>query len=297
MGQLLFFARATVCVAALLLADLAVAQSISPASSGEAQTNRIKIDYVPPTNSAHQPILDLLKRRRFLEHLQTLLSPFRLPRDLSLRVKGCGVLNAWYENDVVTVCYEYLDFIQKNVPKQTTRADVTPEDALVGQTYYVFMHEVGHALFAYFQVPVFGGEEQAADQFSTYMMLQVGKNEAFPLIMGATYTFQSFLRNSDVTASIASFSDIHGTPAQRYFNLMCIGYGARPDIFAEVIDNHYLPAGRAQDCAFEYGALAWAFDGLIKPHIDQQLARNVLDSSWLPAVAFRPTRPGHPPAQ
>ena len=73
--------------------------------------------------------------------------------------------------------------------------------------------------------------------------------------------------------------------------------GARDEIFAEVVDNHYLPAARAQDCAFEYGALAWAFDGLIKPHIDQPLARNVLDSSWLPAVTFRPTRPGHPPAQ
>ncbi len=152
-------------------------------------------------------------------------------------------------------------------------------------------------MFALLQAPVFGGEEQAADQFSTYMMLLIGKAEAFPLIMGATYTFQSFLRSPEITASIASFSDIHGTPAQRYFNLMCLGFGARPDVFAEVVDNHYLPAGRAQDCAFEYGALAWAFDHLILPHIDQDLARNVLDRSWLPAVTFRPERPGRPPAQ
>ena len=39
-------------------------------------------------------------------------------------------------------------------------ASVTPEDALVGQTYYVFMHEAGHAMFAYFEAPVFGGEER-----------------------------------------------------------------------------------------------------------------------------------------
>jgi hypothetical protein len=280
----------------LVVPQLATAQSTST-SPPQAQTNRVKIEYVPPTNPAHQSILDLLKRRHSLEHLQTLLGPVRLPRDLLLRVKGCGVVNAWYENDVVTVCYEYLEFIEKNAPKQTTPDGVTPEDALVGQSYYVFMHEVGHAMFAYFQAPVFGGEEQAADQFSTYMMLLIGKAEAFPLIMGATYTFQSFLRSPEITASMTSFSDIHGTPAQRYFNLMCIGYGARPDVFAAVVTNHFLPPTRAQDCAFEYGALAWAFDGIIRPHIDEQLAKKVLDSSWLPAVTFRPTRPGHPPAQ
>ena len=285
------------CIAALLLAELAAAQSPPLSAPAEAQTNRVKIEYVPPTNSSHQPILDPLKRRHSLEHLQTLLSPFRLPRDLLLRVTGCGVVNAWYDAGIVTVCYEYLDFVEKNVPKETTRTGVTPEDALVGQGYYVFLHEVGHAMFALLQAPVFGGEEQAADQFSTYMMLLIGKDEAFPLIMGATYTFQSFLQRPEITASIASFSDIHGTPAQRYFNLMCIGYGARPDVFAEVVDKHYLPAGRAQDCAFEDGALAWAFDNLIKPHVDRELASKLLDSSWLPAVTFRPTRPGHPPAQ
>jgi hypothetical protein len=198
---------------------------------------------------------------------------------------------------VITVCYEYLDFIQKNAPKETTRIGITPEDALVGQNYYVFLHEAGHAMFALFEVPVFGGEENAADAFSTYMMLQLGKDESFPLIMGATYTFASFLTKPEISSPIASYSDIHGTPAQRYFNLLCIGYGARPDIFAEVVTDHYLPQSRAQDCAFEYGSLAWAFDHLIKDHIDPQLAQSVLDRSWLPSVATRPVRPGHPPSQ
>jgi Putative metallopeptidase len=287
--------KAMAFVASIFLPSIAIAQSAAPTTPTVTQTNRVKIEYVPPTNPAHQPLLDLLKRRHMLERVQTLLSPFRLPRDLLIRVKGCDVVNAWYEQGVVTVCYEYLDFVEKNTPKETSHAGVTPEDALVGQTYYVFMHEVGHAMFALFEAPVFGGEEQAADQFSTYMMLQLGKNEAFPLIMGATYTFQSFLRKPEIIASIQSFSDIHGTPAQRYFNLMCIGYGARPDVFAEVITNHYLPQGRAQDCSFEYGALAWAYDHLILPHVDQELARNVLDRSWIPTITSRPERPGHPP--
>jgi hypothetical protein len=285
-----------VCMA-LLAPGWAAAQPAAPPDAG-AQTNRVRVEYAPPTDAAHKPIYDLLKKRGALERLQLLLSAFRLPRDLTLKTVGCnGMVNAWYDNGVVTVCYEYLDFIQKNVPKETSRVGVTPEDALVGQGYFVFLHEVGHAMFDFFKVPVFGGEETGADQFSTYMMLQLGKYEAFPLVMGATYTFQSFLRKPEITAPITAYSDIQGAPAQRYFNLLCIGYGARSDVFAEVVTDRYLPKSRAQDCAFEYGALTWAFDHLIKPYIDQELGQKVLDRSWLPVVTERPARPGHPPAQ
>ena len=277
-----------------LMPAVAVAQTPpAPATSDTAQSSRVKIDYVAPTNPAHKPLYDLLTKRGALERIQTILSPFKLPRDLTLRVKNCGMVNAWYDNGVITVCYEYLDFIKKNTPKTTTRNDVSPEDALVGQTYFVFLHEAGHAMFDFFEVPVFGGEEDAADQFSTYLMLLLGQKEAFPLIMGATYTFQSFLRKPEITSSIAAFSDIHGPPAQRYFNLICIAYGAQPDAFKEVIDKHYLPQSRAEDCAFEYSALAWAFSHLIEPNIDRELGQKVLDRSWLPVPSQRPKRPPH----
>ncbi len=281
-------------LAAALVPVIAFAQAQpAPATSTAPQSSRIKIEYVPPTNPAHKLLYDLLMKRGALEQVQTILSPFKLPRDLTLRVKNCGAVNAWYDNGAITVCYEYLDFIKRNAPKTMTRSDVSPEDALVGQTYFVFLHEAGHAMFDFFEIPVFGGEEDAADQFSTYMMLQLGQKEAFSLIMGATYTFQSFLRKPQITSSIAAFSDIHGPPAQRYFNLICIAYGARPDAFKEVVDRHYLPQSRAEDCAFEASALAWAFSHLIEPNIDRELAQKVLDRNWLPLPSERPKRPPH----
>jgi hypothetical protein len=71
--------KAIACVASIFLPSIAVAQSAAPSTPAVAQTNRVKIEYVPPTNPAHQPLLDLLKRRHVLERVQTLLSPFRLP--------------------------------------------------------------------------------------------------------------------------------------------------------------------------------------------------------------------------
>ena len=167
-------------LAATLVPAIAFAQAQpTPATSTAAQSGRIKIDYVAPTNAAHRPLHDLLTKRGALERIQTILSPFKLPRDLTLRVKDCGMVNAWYDSGVITVCYEYLNFIKKNAPKTTTRSDVTPEDALVGQTYFVFLHEAGHAMFDFFEVPVFGGEEDGADQFATYMMLQLARMKHF----------------------------------------------------------------------------------------------------------------------
>jgi hypothetical protein len=50
----------------------------SPPSSDTPQTNRVRANYVPPTNPAHQDIYDLMKKRGTLERMQKMLSPFRL---------------------------------------------------------------------------------------------------------------------------------------------------------------------------------------------------------------------------
>src|SRR5262249_8741813 len=92
---------------ALLHAEHATAQT-----SSNLRSDRIHIAYVPPKNAAHETVFRLLKERQVLEKLQHFLSPLRLPRALRLQVEGCdGDSNAWYEDDAVTVCYEYLDDI------------------------------------------------------------------------------------------------------------------------------------------------------------------------------------------
>jgi hypothetical protein len=39
----------------------------------------------------------------------------------------------------------------------------------------------------------------------------------------------------------ATFSDEHGTPAQRLFNLLCIAYGSDKDLFADIVKQGYFP--------------------------------------------------------
>ena len=250
----------------------------------DAQSKRIAIEYEPPKNPAHQPLYEMLKEHRVLEKMQEIFSPFQLPIELTFKTVGCdGVSNAWYSRPNVTICYEYLAEIQRDMPKETTPAGVTPADAVLGQFFYAIAHEIGHAMFDLLSVPIFGYQEDAADQFAGYIILQFGKADARRLILGAAHSYNKYVQNPTVTAPLTAFSDEHGPPAQRFYNLLCLAYGADPVLFADVVEKKYLPKERARLCRGQYGELTYAFHQLIVPHLDRQLAKQVMDKSWLPA--------------
>jgi hypothetical protein len=248
--------------------------------SSNLRADRIQFSYVPPKNAAHATVFRLLKEWQVLEKLKQFLSPLRLPRALLLKVEGCdGVSNAWYEDDAVTVCYEYLDDILQNAPQETTPAGITRADAIVGPTLEVFLHEVGHAVFDYLGVPVLGREEDAADQFAAYILLQFGKHDARRLIAGVAYT--EHVEASKPSTKKNPFADEHGLPAQRFYNVLCLAYGADAKLFADVVAKGYLPQERAEGCPDEYEQVAWAMTKLIRPYIDQTRAKRVRAKRWL----------------
>jgi hypothetical protein len=286
----MYVARLTIAATWVLLGASSLGVGSAMAAS-DAQPQRIRIEYVKPENPAHQPLYELLQKRRVLERLQELFSPFRLPTDLTLKTVGCkGQANAWYWDSALTLCYEYLEEMRQNVPKTTTPAGVTPEDAVVGQFLYVVAHEFGHAVFNMLDVPSFGNAEDIADQFSAYIMLLVGKDESRRLIGGAAYSYKSVMENPTVIMPTKVFSDVHGMPAQRFYNLLCMAYGANPEMFKEIVEDKYLPKERAADCNREYHQVAYAFQKLIGPHVDKDLAAKVLQKEWLPEPVKVPPR-------
>jgi hypothetical protein len=271
----------------ILTAGVYLAIGVSgPASAAPYKSKQIRVEYVVPKNPAHQPIYERLKHVRALEHLQTLLSPLRLPRPLLLKVSGCdGESNAWYDGDSVTVCYEFLADLLKNALEGTLPSAITQDDAILGPFMDVFLHESGHAVFDQLKVPVLGREEDAADLFSAYIMLQLGKEDARRLILGNVYQYKADVVNPQVP--LTKYADEHGIPAQRFFNVLCIAYGADQKLFADVVEKGYLPKKRAEGCDLEYEQTAFAFKKLIGPYIDQNLAKKVL-VTWMRDVSARP---------
>ena len=271
------------------------AQTAAPGGHGQ-----VHIDYEEPKNSAHKEIFELIKQQRALETIRELLSPFRLPEDIYIKTVGCdGTANAYFfrerELPTIRLCYEYLQQVHDRLPKVTTKDGIEPHDAAVGQLLFAIMHEFGHAAFDIYNVPVFGRQEDAADEFATYVILQFGGEKAHRLIKGAAYSYVSFIKDlkdkPKVTLPLAAFSSDHGTPEERFYNLLCIAYGYDAKIFAGVIDKGYLPESRAKVCKYEYSNLRYAFRAMITPHIDLEKARKVIETTSLVEENARASAP------
>jgi len=278
----------------LVLPNSALAQGQGIVAQADP-ANRVTIAYVAPQNSDFQQHYSLLTARRALEKIQEILSPLRLPEELTIKTAECGRVNSWYSREnskpTVTICYELLKHILESLPKETTSAGFTPDDAAIGQFFWFALHEAGHAMFDIFNVPIFGNEEDAADNFATYIILQNRMTEARRLIGGAAWAWWSYMsdykRNPVVQVRLESFASDHGLPEQRFYNLLCIAYGADPVMYDDLPRVGYLPTTRALRCKREYKKLADAFDKEIGPHVDQEIASRVLQMNWLPGPTLR----------
>ena len=95
-------------------------------------------------------------------------------------------------------------------------------------------------------------------------MLKFGKNEAQRLILGAAYSYKDYVQNPNVYVPLIAFADAHGAPMQRFYNLLCIGYGADPQLFGGLVAKGYLPKNRADSCRSEFDELSYAFQHVIE---------------------------------
>ena len=100
--------------------------------------------------------------------------------------------------------------------------------------------------------------------------------------------YKDYIGRPTVTVPVTAFADVHGAPLQRFFDLLCIGYGADSEMFAPLVN--YLPPARVPGCKTEYGEINFAFQKLIEPHVDQKLRNDVLSKSWVPADDAPPPR-------
>jgi hypothetical protein len=254
----------------LAVAAIAGLSCSDPPLQDSVKTGQVQYRYEEPQNASQQDIRDRLRRLQILERLSEFLSPLRLPRPLTLKVEGCnGQVNAYYWRDQIKVCYEYFGFLLKVAPEMPTPEGLTRHQALAGMTADVFLHETGHAVFDMLEIPFFGREEDAADEFAAYVELQRSKEDSRRLILGVAYLGSKEAQRE--MANMAQLADIHELPAQRYYNSLCMAYGDDQNLFADAIQFWHLPESRAKNCHYEYLRFQYAFRTLIAPYLDYEL--------------------------
>ena len=81
-----------------------------------------------------------------------------------------------------------------------------------------------------------------------------------PISIKATF------KSPTVSMPLKKFADEHGTPSQRFFNVLCLAYGADKELFADFVSKGYLPQDRSEGCEDEYAQVDRAFERLIMPY-------------------------------
>lgn len=273
---------------AVLAATLAGSGALSgPAHAqipAELKNSKISFGYMPPQNPKYQAIMQRLKSHELLERLAAFLSPLQLPHAFHLISRECKEPNAYYSpsNWRIEICYEMIEFIEQVAPRAGTTVDgFTRDEVVVGAFVGVLLHEVGHAVFEMFNVPVFGREEDAADEMAAFIAVQFNKDVARTVTRGFAYLWRSFARMGGEPKEWTDFSGEHGANQQRYYNVLCMGYGADPQLFKDFIDKNWLPKGRATNCAAEFQQIRFAFAKTVLPFINQSLMKKVQETNWL----------------
>jgi hypothetical protein len=255
-----------------MLLVLAAAGSLWAPFFGMASASarpQIRIAYVQPQNTVHEPIYQTLRAGMVLERVRDGLGRFPLPHALTIKTEGCdGDVNAAYdpEERTISVCYEYLAYLQdlsRNIPPAASSEGLTPENYVVGPFLEVVLHEYAHAVFDMKRVPILGREEDAADQVAAYALLQLGGIETRRTVasIAAMYSGEA----KEAPPKLKDFADEHGLPAQRFYNLLCLSYGKDRKAFADLVDRGFLPPERAELCEDEYRQVDFAIRRLLLP--------------------------------
>lgn len=143
-------------------------------------------------------------------------------------------------------------------------ADQETADFVANEVLATFYHELGHALIDILALPVLGKEEDAADHLSVVMMNNIWDEESAVQILASDATaFALRADQSGAGEEEAAYADVHSLDAQRYYNVVCLFYGANPDKRAGFAEELGLPQDRAETCPDEWQAAASSWDAVL----------------------------------
>lgn len=142
-------------------------------------------------------------------------------------------------------------------------------------------HELGHALIDVLDLPVFGPEEFAVDRFAAVMIDRMHDEDqtvAITYDVAAAYDAGAIKERS--AGDAPAMWDVHGTDRQRYYNLVCLIYGANPEERDDIAEELGLPDERMQTCDEEYEMTAGAW-GAVLDDLAAEAPGTSLKMDWM----------------
>lgn len=185
---------------------------------------------------------------KFIAHLSfsekhNAVSAFVIPHGLRLNLP-----RYWRSLPVFRLSLLVLALLPLSIPANAQ--DVDEQEAFVeANILSIFYHELGHAVIDLMQVPIYGQEEDAADVMAVLLI-----NELFEEAAAQSIAYDSafgFINDPKQIEEVA-YWDLHGPDEQRYYNHVCLFYGANAEERETLADDLGLPKERAETCSEEF---------------------------------------------
>jgi hypothetical protein len=243
--------------------------------------HHFRVEYRPPQNAdlVFYYLAFAFSRWDVTALLDEVAQRVALPQDIPVVFQECGTPNAFYSpaRKAIIACYElpkHIETLFREVGVQQRLREQGQDVEFITWSAFVhaLFHEIGHGLIDMYDLPVTGREEDAADQFSTFLLLQVAPRGGGAMaIASAAGFFLTAYAYSEAHGEVGElpFWSEHGLNKQRYYNLLCWLYGSDPVSYASIANEGLLPQDRAVRCPEETAQLVRSWTQLLGKRLRQ----------------------------
>lgn len=230
----------------------------------EALPTAFPTTLVPPTTQSLRPVYERLRQLENpaltgkLVSIVLSLGTLRVP----ISVEECGVADAYYwpQKRSITLCYEHLVQANRLMGKPVAQQNQV-DSTVAALVVFTAFHEIGHALVHTLSLQFPGREEDVADQFATFFMIQSGEAAFARRIVQAPAAYFSHRSQASAQSSRTAASSVHSPGLERSQNILCLLYGRYrdPEIGQKL-------GARAADCPAQYARAAATWNAQLAPY-------------------------------
>lgn len=216
----------------------------------------------------NNPAVDAISRNGIMENLvKSLNNLLRIPYRVNIIFEKINTPNAYYSAAEKKIYFgvEMIELLYSNLSAIYEGQKLI--DATTDAVVFILFHEIGHALIDILDIPIGGREEEAADNFATYLFSN-GTQRLEQIALNGAQVFYNWSR-SGTHIPLSRLLDEHLLDGQRALSILCLLYGKDPNRYGYLVSTGVLPADERRQfmCRNEYAKLANSWHKLLKEHL------------------------------
>ena len=181
---------------------------------------------------------------------------------------------------IIVFSLSFKNFAISNEEYELTQNDIDEiYEFATNASMGIIFHEIGHLIVDEFNVPIFNNEEDVADSFMAWSLIQIPDEyasyedyeyyaeEPHKVIKGISdYYYYLTLLGRDTSEVYGKDSEyaIHSTDNKRFFNIACFMKGSNPEVFNTYITKRGFDYILEDQCDYNYWQMSDAWWDVFK---------------------------------